>query len=190
MEDKKPLLNEDEIIIESKATLDRINTWIFQCDAKAGIILGILGVAFTLLISRDSIADYKNLFKLLLTYRAGVLLVISIVASLIIIMIGTGMLIFTLIPVTDSKFFNEPYINTKSKIHFDSISKYNSFKEYKEKFSHIRRQDYINDLISQVYINSSIASRKYKAYKTGVITSCIGFTVFLILSVIGYVIVN
>lgn len=62
MEDKKPLLDEDEIIIESKATLDRINTWIFQCDAKAGIILGILGVAFTLLISRDSIADYKNLF--------------------------------------------------------------------------------------------------------------------------------
>lgn len=120
----------------------------------------------------------------------GVLLVISIVASLIIIMIGTGMLIFTLIPVTDSKLFKESYINTKSKIHFDSISNYNSFKEYKDKFSHIRRQDYINDLISQVYINSSIASRKYKAYKTGVITSCIGFTVFLILSVIGYVIVN
>lgn len=184
---EKQTFGEEDTINEAKDTLERVNSWITQCDQKSGIMLGIIGVAFSIMISLDFIKTYKDVIISGWEYWYGKVLIIAIVLAFFAVVIGTLFLIRTLIPITDNKLFKELYINTRSKIYFDSISKYDSFKEYKDKFTHFRKQDYINDLLSQVYINSQIASKKYKAYKMGMIISLIGFTAFAVLTILIFV---
>lgn len=50
----------------------------------------------------------------------------------------------------------------------------------------MRRQDYINDLLSQVYINSKIASKKHDYYKLGTKMSLLGFGLFMILFITAF----
>lgn len=93
---------------------------------------------------------------------------------------GVVLLILTLIPVINSTIFKEKYLNTNSKIYFGTIANKISYEDYKRKFSNFRKQDYLNDLISQIYINSKIASNKYHLYRYGIFTSLIGLIVFVV----------
>ena len=43
---EKQTFGEEDTINEAKDTLERVNSWITQCDQKSGIMLGIIGVAF------------------------------------------------------------------------------------------------------------------------------------------------
>lgn len=185
MSDNK-MLEEDEVINEAKETLERVNFWICHCDEKVGIMLGVFGVIFSILISIDGIRNYKELFEIMWKSFYGKMFSLSIIFSLIAVIVGIFYLIKTLISITDSKIFKEKYMNTCSKIYFDSISKRTSYKDYKCSFTHMRRQDYINDLLSQVFINSKIASKKHNYYKLGTKMSLLGFALFMILSIIAF----
>lgn len=58
-------------------------------------------------------------------------------------------------------------LNTHSKIFFNTISKNEKYEDYRNKFLHFRTREYLNDLLSQVFINSKTASRKYEFYRWG-----------------------
>ena len=47
------------------------------------------------------------------------------------------------------------------------------------------KKEYLKDLLSQVYINSKIAHKKYLNYNTGVYLTIIGFISFVVIFLIG-----
>lgn len=161
-------------------SLDRVNAWISNCDQKAGFLLSIIGVFIAIIFSSDfsqSIVDnivnpYKeyirnpdlNEFKLI-RFIYFLFVVISIIASFVSI-------IFALLSITaaiDIKKYKIDDGNSElvgnSLLFFGSISrrKYNDFKD-------MAGINYEDDLKSQIFINSTICTRKFKRYNISLIS--------------------
>ena len=176
-------IEKDRLINEANITLERVINWINSCDQKAGIILGIIGVIFSLMLSLDYLSRFKAIVLNLLNIKCYVLIVILSVA-LISLVFGVFLLIATLVPRIDSNVYREKRINTNSKIFFNSISHNKSYEEYYNSFIKLNEQDYLNDLLSQIYINSKIASEKHKYFSTGLKWTISGTVVFSLLIIL------
>ena len=74
-----------------------------------------------------------------------------------------------------------------SKIFFGSICKNSTYSQYKERMLNCNEDEYINDIISQIYLNSIICNRKFNNFKNGSITAFIGFFSFLAVWGIGII---
>lgn len=68
----------------------------------------------------------------------------------------------------------EEGLDGDSKIFFEHIQK-NNYSAYKEKLLGITEEIFLNDVISQIYINSCICHDKYKNLKCGLKWTLIGF---------------
>lgn len=166
LKDDKDIIENERLINEANVTLERVISWINSCDQKTGIILGIIGVMFSLMLSLDYLSRFKAIVINLLNIKCYVLITI-LSGALICLVIGILYLIATLVPRIDSDVYREKRLNTKSKIFFNTISQNKSYAEYYNSFINLSEQDYLNDLLSQIYINSKIASKKHKFYDTG-----------------------
>lgn len=100
---EKQTFSEAETISEAKDVLDRINSWIIQCDEKSGIMLGVIGVTFSIMISLDFIKTFKAVIVAGWEHWSGKVLTMAILLAYLAALIGTFFLIRTLIPITDSK---------------------------------------------------------------------------------------
>jgi hypothetical protein len=89
------------------------------------------------------------------------------------------------VQIDKKKYVKEKELDLDSKIFFDHISKNANYLIYKEKLLKMSDEDFINDIISQIYINSVICSDKYKNYKCGFKYSLIGFCAFIFLWIVG-----
>lgn len=166
LKDDKDIIENERLINEANVTLERVISWINSCDQKTGIILGIIGVMFSLMLSLDYLSRFKAIVINLLNIKCYVLITI-LSGALICLVIGILYLIATLVPRIDSDVYREKRLNTKSKIFFNTISQNKSYAEYYNSFIKLSEQDYLNDLLSQIYINSKIASKKHKFYDKG-----------------------
>ena len=72
-----------------------------------------------------------------------------------------------------------------SRIFFAGIIKNGNYVDYKQKFYAMNREDFLNDLIEQIYINANIASIKYATYNRGLRCTIVGFIFFIVLLLIG-----
>ena len=156
-------------------TLDMVNSWINNCDQKAGILLTIVGVSITVLITSDFLKylrtyiftpfieywshESSNLSFSLCRFTVFILLIVSalmLVASC-----------FYLLQAISAKVdYDEmrkkhPGLVKSSYIFFGSICKmtYDDFKK--------DEVDYVDDLKSQIFVNSEIANSKFKYYNKG-----------------------
>lgn len=175
-------------------SLERVNAWIGNCDQKAGFLLAIIGVLVAILFSSDfiqSIMDiivnpYKdyirnpenNEFKLI-RFIYSIFIVVSMTASIVSI-------IFALLSLTaaiDIKKYKRDINNSElvdnSLIFFGSISgrKYNDFKEMAD-------VNYEDDLKSQIFINSTICTRKFKRYNISLIAFIVMLGAFVASNII------
>ena len=175
-------------------SLERVNAWIGNCDQKAGFLLAIIGVLVAILFSSDfiqSIMDiivnpYKdyirnpenNEFKLI-RFIYSIFIVVSMTASIVSI-------IFALLSLTaaiDIKKYKRDINNSElvdnSLIFFGSISgrKYNDFKKMAD-------VNYEDDLKSQIFINSTICTRKFKRYNISLIAFIVMLGAFVASNII------
>jgi hypothetical protein len=102
------------------------------------------------------------------------------------LLFGFFELISVLIASINSKDFKQRQLTTNSKIFFGSIAKQNSYEEFKNDYIKMSLSKKLNDLLSQIYINSKIADEKYEKYNCGLKWTIIGFACFIILFVIGF----
>ena len=72
-----------------------------------------------------------------------------------------------------------------SLIFFAGIKKEGDCKNYKQRFYDMSKEELLNDLIEQIYINAEIASFKYNTYNLGLRHTIIGFVLFVSLLLIG-----
>lgn len=159
--------NEEEL----QHTYDTVNMWTNNCDQKAGILLAIIGVILTILVTSDFLKYLRTyIFNPFIDYRTGnseltfswsrFNVFIFLLISAIMLMIACHFLFKTIIANIDYQKMRDenPDLADNSYIFFGTISKmtYEDFKKSKV--------DYSEDLKSQIYVNSVIASNKFKNY--------------------------
>lgn len=81
--------------------------------------------------------------------------------------------------------FKDIDLNTKSVIYFNNIANNTSFNQYKNRIINYTEDEFLNDIISQIYINSVICNLKFKNYNQGIYLSFIGFIGFIIFFIAG-----
>ena len=186
-EEAKKCITEEKQVEEAKATLERINSWINNCDTKAGVILALLGVILTLVMTNEGpSACYEIASKAMAnrTFSDIFYLVIWFV-SFACLIFGLYRLISALFATINSEKNKQAKLETDSRVFFGSIGATPTYQEYRDKFAEMTIAEYTNDLLSQVYINSLIANKKFKNYNQGLKYAIIGFCWFIVMFIIG-----
>lgn len=159
-----------------KENLDRVNMWISNCDQKASFVLATLGVGMTIIFTNDFVKYVRKTiiapFKTFLCDNIQNVdwLKCVIVLSLIYVCIGVIITFYQLVnslrAKTEINRFVQQGIERKSMLHYESVANM-TYNEFCTSEVHI-----INDLRSQVYINSIICTAKFKHYKKAIKALC------------------
>lgn len=166
--------NRDYKSIESlELSLDRVNSWISNCDQKAGLLLATIGIILAILFATDFVDVVKSRiiepFMLCLKepthYEfccSRFFFSISLLFSILTCMICSIYALRTISADLKTKEISKvnPSLLSDSYLFFQTISS----KSY-EDFSEFEGVEYQKDLLSQIYINSSICSKKFGFYK-------------------------
>ena len=177
--------------LDLQYTLDTVNLWLNNCDQKAGILLTVFGVAITVLVTSDFLKELRTyIFSPFIEYwtNSESQLVFSLgrftVFCLLVIAVGMLMiscyyLFKTLTANTDYEMVRHenPRMVAKSYLFFGNISSM-TYDEFRDD-----NIDINEDLKSQIYVNSKIASTKFKNYNEGLFW----FKMILLVSVMLFV---
>lgn len=185
-------LSENEIKEEAVQTLERINFWISNCDTKisfslafAGILLGgfFSSGIFTGSLNKlmkglkeiDKDTPYLKIQYLELTTVVLVVFIILMIVSLTYLFRGKKGSI-------DTGVYKEPDLSKDSTLFFGTIQN-KSFIAFKNSMFGIKKDELVNDYLSQVFINSKICNRKFTLYNRGVNWLIASTIVFIMLNV-------
>ena len=161
----------DEKKEEFQHTYDTVNMWTNNCDQKAGILLAIIGVIITILVSSDFMKNLREyIFNPFIDYWTGNselafswsrfnVFFLLLISALMLIM-SCHYLFKTINANIDYKkmYEDNPELAKTSYIFFGTISKM-SYEDFK-----MDKVNYLEDLKSQIYVNSKIASNKFLNY--------------------------
>ena len=186
-------LNKNQKKEEALKTLERINTWIGNCDTKVSFALAFAGILiggfFASSIITDSLKKFiDNLFDIGSFIQRGdpqfpiiVLALIILVAFVIFIGISIVSLFNAIKGKIDSSVYHQPGLTGDSNLFFGTIQN-KPFLDFKKSFQQQTEESLLNDLLSQVHINSSICKQKFDFYNRGV--------KYLVFSTISFILVN
>ena len=168
---ERPIKKEKE---DLQMTLDSVNSWVNNCDQKAGILLTVVGVAITVIMTSDFLKSLREFFfGPFIEYWTGdeeLVFSWSRFTVFLLLLIAAGMLIASCYYLFHAISANidykkirhdNPELAKTSYIFFGSICgmTYEDFK--KEEI------DYLDDLKSQIFVNSIIATAKFRNYNKG-----------------------
>ena len=171
----------DGIKEELEKDLSRIIGFVTSCDSKSSIVMsGVLAmVALIAGLNGPSLADH---FKNNLDSAGVILSLMLLIVSVALIIIGLSFIISSL--YARGKPDNQAYHD--SLIYYGSISSL-EYDDYKESVLSRTNEDYLEDLASQVHINSVICSKKYNLYNKGLLLSITGVILLLVCSLLAVV---
>lgn len=138
--------------------LELINYWIDKADNKISILLGILPLVSAVL---NYITSTFNKRKPELSVLYGIHDVISV----FLIIVSISFFIFALIPKLGSSGISK---NKGYPIYYGDICKLKS-DEYKSIISKADDDDYVNELMNEIYYNSKICKSKMTSFRKGII---------------------
>ncbi|WP_238859610.1 Pycsar system effector family protein [Clostridium sp. YIM B02569] len=172
---------------EALDILDRTIRFVNSCDSKASVVIGVSGVLLTILSSNERVTEIKSIIKLAMGSGIwyGVLYLGILVCAVMVCVFGIVKLLEVLFPKTNCDDLNQEGIELNSHIFFGGICKNPTYNQYKEKVMNYNEDEYLNDIISQIYLNSIICERKFKNFKVGVVATFLGLLSFLVVLIIG-----
>ena len=180
------LVGDEHNLYNREEALNRVNTWISNCDAKISFSLAFAGVLLGVFFTSDTIQT--SLFKVLknvmdLGKNEFILLATTLIfAGFVICLILSIWYFFRGLRGTiNSSVYKQDSIATRSLLFFGSIQNYN-FNEFRDKVESVKKEELVNDYLSQIHINSIICQRKFINYNKGI--------KFLLLSIIFFVLLN
>lgn len=182
MEDKEKIEN-------STKKLEFVNQWISNCDTKSSFVLAFYGIILTIIFTSDIGKDVIETLSFnkseVIDYRSfgNFILFLVTIAFFITSIITLYQIYSTLKGRIDAEIYKQSGLNTKSNIFFGSIAS-KTFDDFEKGSNSQDETNYLNDLNSQVYINSRIAFEKFKHYNQSLIwmfISLVTFIVFVIL---------
>lgn len=168
-------------INDAIATLDRNIAFVSNCDNKTSIVLTAMGVFLTIILTNDGLDAIFKIVKTCISQKnfCNILYLMCFIVSLGVLLFGFYNLCSVLIARTKNT------APSNSSIFFSGIIKNSNRDSYHERFITMTQEEYLDDLISEIYINAEIATIKYKKYNVGFKCLMIGFIVFVIMLLIG-----
>lgn len=184
-EDVSTEQNLDYKIEIATQTLDLNINFITNCDNKTSIVLATFGVLFAIILTNEGLNELFNIIKTCNSYKNFCNIFYLVCLGITIILIVFGMLSLGNVLIART---SDEAIGTKksnSRIFFAGIKNNGNYSTYKQSFLAMNKEDILNDLIEQIYINADIAVIKYKYYNRGLRYITIGFVLFIIFLLIG-----
>jgi hypothetical protein len=180
----------EEKKVDALDILDRTIGFVNNCDSKTSATLGIFGVLLTILFSGEGVKELKSIIKVAITTGtwSGISYCIILTCVAIVFTFGIFKLLQVLFPKVDCNDLKQEDIELDSRMFFRGICNNSTYNQYKDKFMNCSDNEYLNDIISQIYLNAVICDRKFKNYKIGVVVAIIGFLSFLVLWGIGIIV--
>lgn len=169
-------------------SLENINSWINNCDTKTSIILALFGVILTMLLTNSIfINQLLNILHLAIKgiNFSNILYLFFIVGSIVSFLVGAYKLIQVLSPKINFREYKNRVTVEDSIYYFGKISCYGSFNDYRDAIKSKNDKEVVDDLISQIYINSIICQNKFVNFKGGLKLIQIGLSVFTVMFILG-----
>lgn len=179
--------NEDlEYKIEiATQTLDRNIGFVTNCDSKTSIVLAAFGGFLAVILTNEGLKKIFCIIESCIETKnfCSISYLLCFVSSMIILGLGMFNLGRVLVAKTSKEFNGRK--EAVSRIFFAGIKKGGNCKSYKQRFYEMSKEELLNDLIEQIYINADIASFKYKTYNMGLRYTIVGFILFVLFLLIG-----
>lgn len=173
--EKKKKKNENELEkADLQHTLDIVNSWVNNCEQKTNILLTILGIALTIIGTSDFLKYFRTyIFYPIVENLTGTnyslfswgrFIILMLLLISVAILMASCYYLFQVISANidyEKMYKDNPELEKTSYIFFGTISNmgYETFKE--------NDLSYIDDLKSQIFVNSKIATAKFQNYKKG-----------------------
>jgi hypothetical protein len=178
-----------ELIDKSIKKLELVNQWISNVDTKSSFILTFYGVIVTIIFSSEIGNKMLDVF----TYeKAAEINSVSIklffcffivIAFFIAAIITFYNIYQTLKGRINPKIYQQKGLKTDSNIFFGTIAS-KRYSDFETQTNSENDDILLNDLNSQIYINSNIAKSKFNHYNKSVIWLIISFISFVIFMII------
>lgn len=179
--------NEDlEYKIEiATQTLDRNIGFVANCDNKTSITLATFGVLLTIILTNEGLNKIFNIVKTCIEVKnfCSIFYLVCFVFAIFVMLRGIFNLGSVLVAKTSEEAIGRKDEN--SRIFFAGIRKSGNYITYNQRFCAMSKEDLLNDLIEQIYINADIASIKYTTYNLGLKRISVGFILFIVLLLAG-----
>jgi hypothetical protein len=187
------LLNEERVIDKGELLeqLDRHLDWIKSCDTKSSIVLAVIGIFITIYTSEKSIEMLNKMVSESIQNInfSNLLFLLLFAISWGVFVYGGYSLIRVLVPRLSKDVVSYEGIETDSLYFFECVAK-NKFSEYKDKVLNRSDNEDINDILSQIYINAKISTKKYSYYSKGIKCTFLGMAGILVLYIVGVILVK
>lgn len=166
-------------------TLERNIGFVTNCDNKTSIVLATFGVLITIILTNEGLNVIFSIIKICFETKSfcNIFYLICFTIAIFIMAIGIYNLGSVLVARTTEESISRK--DEHSRIFFMGIRKSGNYKTYNQKFYEMNKEELLNDLIEQIYINADIASVKYAKYNRGLKFTIIGFILFVIFLFIG-----
>lgn len=172
--------NIDAAIERNKYVFDLVNHWIDSADSKVTTSYTIFTVLFTVITLISDNISGTNVG----TGQAQNLCLINI--SHIVAGIGYGLFtisaflhVWAVKPRLYGKKSNN-VVNKEYSIFFEDIKKFKNANDYREHAKNVSDEEFNNSLLSEIYYNSKIASRKMMFHGWGQVVSIVSIALLLI----------
>ena len=167
-------------------TLERNIGFVNSCDTKTSIVLAIFGVILTIVFTSDILTNVLQTIQKVYDAKkcCSCLYLFLVLLSIAVVFIGICSLISVLIGRVDIN-KDSPCLKATSKIFFAGITKFENIEKYRNNFSKMTEKQYFNEIVNEIFINSKIASVKYKKYNLGLRCIAYGVLAFVIMILIG-----
>ena len=166
-------------------TLERNISFIASCDNKTSIVLTSIGVLLTIILTNDGLNEIFDIINTCLSIKPYCNLLFALSFAISIVVMGTGIMILGRVLIAKVSEEASGIEAKNSRIFFSGIIKNGDFSAYRNLFCSMTKQELLEELIAQIYINANIATPKYKDYNIGLKRTIIGFLMFIALLLIG-----
>ncbi|OOR05715.1 hypothetical protein BW897_31260 [Bacillus cereus] len=174
-------------------TLDRINFWIGNADAKVSFVVSFTGVFLGFIFASDSIsASIKSYIKNVGAMKLQDVKILLSALSLILFFIAIFFVmraIYYFLKALQAQIkpseYRQDNLETNSLLFWGTISQ-SDYATYKQQINTVQNQALENDLNSQVYITSILANRKFAMYNKGLKQLRNGIIVFVVFKFLTY----
>lgn len=174
-----------KLIRQLESDLQRVHLLINRCDQKASILLASIGVFITLIVksiidnnSSESASNLKPLSYLFsISYNElDWWIYFCLFLTIVLICISFLFLLLTILARTNTE---NNYNRNNCKTYFKDISNLKLY-DFKTQRKNATEDERIDELISQLYVNSLICNKKYGHYKTALVLFLLGFIFLMV----------
>lgn len=157
-----------DLIDRSKYSLDLINTWIISADSKIGTSCGIVSVveAILVFIAENVLSKIDTTNGAVEPWRT--LFIVSMLLAIITFLVALYFHINALSPSFFSgKWRGKRNEKKKCLIFYEDIKDYKDAEEYINAVKEVSEDQFVDDILREVYCNSDICSKKMHIFKKG-----------------------